>query len=437
MMHSNHRKNTAYEGGQVMLVITLFLLAGSMIVVGTLLTLVKSQIRVVTELSLSKSAYILAEGALEEVVYRHKNALQVSASETLTEGDTTVETTSTNTGDGKIILAIGDINGRVRKIQSELIQGDGASFSFGVQTDNGGLILENNSAVNGNIYSNGPILGFNLNDVRGTAISAGPGGYISEIHATGSAYAHEIEDSFVEGDAYYTIIDVGTTVNGTKYPGSPDLATTTLPITDDLLDSWEEYASSSDILTAECAAAGGHITYDYDTTLGPAKIPCDVTFSKSPNISIAGVLWIAGNLNFTQGPKFSIDSGIGNKSVPIVVDNPSDRLTSGTISMENSGTWTGNGSRSYIMLVSRNESAEQGGAVKAIEIEQSNGGALLVYAGHGEIVLQNNTDLTEITAYRVRLQNNTEVNYDSGIASAVFSTGPGGSYFIDSWEEVE
>ena len=89
------------------------------------------------------------------------------------------------------------------------------------------------------------------------------------------------------------------------------------------------------------------------------------------------------------------------------------------------------------MLVSRNESAEQGGGEKAILIQQSTGGALLVYTNHGEINLRNNTDLTEITAWRVRLQNLTEIHYDTGLASAVFTAGPGGSYVIDSWEEVE
>jgi hypothetical protein len=60
-----------------------------------------------------------------------------------------------------------------------------------------------------------------------------------------------------------------------------------------------------------------------------------------------------------------------------------------------------------------------------------------VYAGHGEIELQNNTDLTEITAYRVRLINSTEVVYDTGLANSVFVTGPGGSYTVDTWQEVE
>ncbi|HCC04765.1 TPA: hypothetical protein DEP58_00485 [Patescibacteria group bacterium] len=425
------------EGGQVMLIISIFLLAGSFAIIGTLMVLVRSQIIVAHELSLSKASYILTEGALEDVVYRHKKALSVSATESLTEGDITVQTTTTNTPDGKIVLSVGNENGRIRKMETVLIEGDGAAFSFGVQTDNGGIILENNSSIDGNVYSNGSVTGSGLNLIKGTAISAGPSGYITEVHATGSAYAHIIDSSRIDDDAFYTSIDIGTVVNGTKYPGFPDLATSSLPIPDTLIDSWAAFAESSNILTAECVASGGHLVIDYDITLGPAKIPCDVTFEKFPDITISGVLWIVGDLEITQGPKFTIDPAIGNKSVPILVDDPANRLTSGRIIMSNSGVWTGNGSRSYLMLLSRNESAEQGGTEKAIILQNSNGGALLVYAGHGEINLQNNTDLTEITAYRVRLQNNTEVVYDTGLASAVFIAGPGGSYVIDSWQEVQ
>jgi hypothetical protein len=432
----NMIKNKNKEGGQVLAVITIFILAGSMVIVGALFALVQSQIRVVTELSHSKQAYILAEGALEEVVYRHKESFQVAGTETLTEGGVTVTTTSTNISGGIEVLSVGDEVGRVRKVKAELIQGDGVSFSFGVQTNTGGIIMENSSSVNGNVYSNGPIIGANLNEINGTAISAGPSGYVSEVHATGSIYANTIEDSYIEVDAYYQSIDLATVVDGTKYPGSPDFATTSLPIDDTLLDSWAAYAASSTVMTAECAAAGGHLVIDYDITLGPVQIPCDVTFEKFPTVTVSGVIWIVGDMDLAQGPDFEIHPGIGNMSVPIIVDDPSDRLTSGRVNMRNSGTWTGNGNRSYIMVISRNESAEQGGAEKAILMEQSNGGSLLVYAGHGEINLQNNMELTEITAYRVRLQNLTEVNYDSGLASTVFTSGPGGSYVIDTWQEV-
>ena len=433
----NYSKNKKNERGQVMILMTLLVLAGSMALAGALLALAQSQVRTITELSLSKNAYLLAEGALEEVVFRHKKGLQVSATETLTVGNSTVVTTTSNYPGGKIVLSVGEENGRVRKIQSELMEGDGVSFSFGVQTDNGGIIMRNNSSINGNVFSNGPIIGHNLNRVNGSAISAGPSGLITEIRATGTAYAHTIHDSHILGNAHYTSIDLATVVDGTRFPGAPILSTTSLPISDALIDSWAEFASSSAVFEAQCTAAGGTIVYDEDVTLGPAKIPCNVTFEKHPTVTIAGVLWIVGNLEFKQGPKFTIHPDIGNRSVPIIVDNPNNRLTSGTVSMRNSGTWTGNGNRSYLLVISRNESASKGGGVSAITIEQSSGGSLLVYANHGEIELQNNTALTEITAYRVRLRNNTKVNYDSGLASAIFTTGPGGSYTIDTWQEVD
>jgi len=429
------KQNT--ERGAILFVVTVLILLGSMLVVAGIIVVVRTHVQVVTEQYLALDTYMFAEGALEEVVYRHKTALQVSPTETLSEGALVTNTVTTNVPGGKTVRSDASLVGRTRALEAELIEGDGVSFSFGVQTHNGGLIMENSSSVNGNVYSNGPIIGHNLNLIRGTAISAGPSGSITEVHATGSMYAHDISDSYVEDDAYYQTIDILTTVDGTRYPGSPDLATTSLPIDDALLDSWAAFAASSSVMSAECAAAGGTLVFDADVTLGPVKIPCDVVFEKFPTVTVAGVIWVEGNLEFTQGPEFEIHPAIGNKSVPIIVDDPGDRLTSGQVTMKNSGAWSGNGDRSYIMVVSRNESAELGGTEHAIQIQNSTGGALLVYAGHGEINLQNNTDLTEITAWRVRLENLTEVIYDTGLASAVFTAGPGGSYIIDSWREVE
>ena len=191
-------------------------------------------------------------------------------------------------------------------------------------------------------------------------------------------------------------------------------------------------------MSAECASSSGHITYSGDVTLGPAKIPCDVTFTGNGTTkTISGVLWIEGNLEFLFGPEYRVHPDIGNKSVPNIVDDPGDRSGSGKIYMSNSGEWFSNGNRSYILLISRNNSAEQGGAEKAIDITNSTGGKLLLYANHGEVSMRNSVSLTEITAWRLRLQQSTSVVYDSGLASAVFDAGPGGSYIIDTWGEVE
>lgn len=418
-----------------MLLIVLLLLAGSLAIMAGIMATVKSQVRVVNELVFAKSAYHAAEGVLEETVYRYINDMSVLSTETTSVSAVDVSTVTGDVSGGIRVVSTGNELGRERSVEAILLEGDGASFSFGIQTDSGGIILENNSSIDGNAFSNGDIVGANKNHVKGTAISAGPNGLVDEIRTDADTYAYEIRDSRVHGDAYYTTIS-GTIVDGSTST-LPAIATTSLPISDDILDSWQAFAASSSVMSAACTAGSGKITFNSDVTLGPVKIPCDVEFRLNPTITITGVIWIEGDLTITQGPTFVIHPDLGNKSVPIIVDDPSDREASGTISLQNSGLWTGNGNRSYIMLVSRNNSASNGGSEVAIGVTQTNGGALLVYAGHGEIRLRNNTELTQITAYQVRLQNNTEVIYDTGLASALFTLGPGGGYTIDSWREVE
>ena len=88
-------------------------------------------------------------------------------------------------------------------------------------------------------------------------------------------------------------------------------------------------------------------------------------------------------------------------------------------------------------MLSQNNSSETGGANQAIEIENNANGDLLLYAGHGEILLKNNVNLREVTAYKIHLINNANVVYETGLASALFESGPSSSFGIDSWYETE
>jgi hypothetical protein len=62
---------------------------------------------------------------------------------------------------------------------------------------------------------------------------------------------------------------------------------------------------------------------------------------------------------------------------------------------------------------------------------------LLVYAGHGKIVLQNGISLREVTGYRIEAQNSAEIIYESGLANILFTTGPSGGFTLSDWNEVE
>ena len=174
-----------------------------------------------------------------------------------------------------------------------------------------------------------------------------------------------------------------------------------------------------------------------DITLGPVKINCDVNITGNPTITLTGVLWVLGNINIENTATVRISPSLGTVSVPVIADNPTNRTTSSKVELQNSATFVGNGSGSYVMVVSQNNSSEQGGSEKAIELENSAQGDLLLYAAHGEIHIKNSALLKEVTGYKVHLSNFAEVTYETGLASLLFSAGPGGSWTIADWKEVQ
>ncbi len=129
---------------------------------------------------------------------------------------------------------------------------------------------------------------------------------------------------------------------------------------------------------------------------------------------------------------------MGSKGVVVIADRPSAQTTSGKISLANSVVFEGSGSPgSHAMFISQNRSAESGGDLVAIDVKNTVSGALLVYAAHGEILLQNNINLKEVSAYRIRLKNTAKVIYETGIVNLLFDSGPSGGYEILSWKEIE
>ena len=87
--------------------------------------------------------------------------------------------------------------------------------------------------------------------------------------------------------------------------------------------------------------------------------------------------------------------------------------------------------------MSKNTSAKNSGPVTAINVAQSAAGKVLVYAADGKINLANSVNLKEVTGYQITLGNNTNVTYETGLASLIFTGGPGGAYIITKWNEHE
>ncbi|MFH1956189.1 MAG: hypothetical protein ABIJ28_00880 [Patescibacteria group bacterium] len=419
------------RNGQAVITVTLFLLIISLVVVTGFSSIVLGESKTSQNFISSKKTFFLSEAGVEDVTYRMIKSKSYSANEQLSLDGFTVNTSIFAVGNTKEITATGNVNEDIRKVKTILTTGEGTSFFYGLQTDTGGIIMENTSSVTGNVYSNGTVIGANSNIIRGSVVSAGPTGLINGSHATGTAFAHTISNSDIDGDAYYQNIS-GTTVDGTLYPNSPDQPITDMPIKDSKIDEWKAAAEAGGVINSPCP-----YEIDSDITLGPIKINCNLEIDGDPEITLQGMVWVVGNINIKNTAIIRLDSSLGSQSLAMIADNPANRTTSSKIDLNNSVQFFDSGTDgSYVLMVSQNNSAELGGAQVAIDVDNSVNGKLLVYAGHGEIRLSNSVSLKEVTGHRVRLRNSANVIYETGLASLLFQAGPGGAYTILSWEEI-
>jgi hypothetical protein len=415
-----------------MIMVLLFALASYIAVAGVSRGMFED--RTVTRSLLdSRQGYYAAESGVEDAVYRHLEGMSIGTSEVISVGSSTATTTITNVLDEKWLSATAKVGALTRKTRSIIRVGNGASFNFGLQSDVGGITMNNSSSVSGNAYSNGPIVGGGSSMIYGDVISAGATGSITGVHATGSAWANAISNSRVDKNAYYQTIS-STVVGGVSYPGSANQATSSLPIADSLIEEWKVQAEAGGVITSPCP-----YTINSDVTIGTRKIQCsNVTITgNNTDVTLSGPLWIDGNLTLEKAT-FHIPSTLGTKSVQIVVDDPENHATGSKIVVQNSTTFVDDdGGSSYVLLLSRNNSAKNGGSEVAIDLAQSANGKVLVYAAEGEINLANSVTMKEVTGYHIVLGNNTNVQYETGLANLLFSGGPGGSYVLTQWQEIQ
>lgn len=382
-----------------------------------------------------KTSYFFAEAGTEDVAYRWATGRSVDNTEVLALDGSSATVTTTIVGDDKEITSVGDYGAHIRKIVVRInVLPTGNTFNYGVQAGAGGIFMENSSEVLGNVFSNGPVISNNNNIVRGDIISAGPSGLIDGAHATSTGRAHTIRNATIDGNAYYQTI-FNTIVGGTQFPGSPDQATSSLPITDEQINTWEQEAASGGVIASPCP-----YKIQNDATLGPIKIACDVEISGNNfTVTLTGNVWITGNLTISNSPLIRVDPSLGETTIAVIADNPADRLSSSKVMLQNSAVFEGSGSEnSYILVISQNASSEGGGSEIAIDLKNTATGDILLYAAHGEIVQENNNNLREITGYKIHLKNNAKVIYESGLANLLFTSGPsGGGVDIKRWQEAE
>lgn len=250
-------------------------------------------------------------------------------------------------------------------------------------------------------------------DLNFRAMLGGTANGLTQVSVGGNAHAHSISNCTIAGDAYYQAIS-GSAVGGTSYPGSVDPANENMPISAANINDWRAEAASGGTISGDYILNAGAIG-----SLGPKKIEGNLTISNGGDLTVIGTIYVTGNINIYNNAKVRLGSGYTDYSGAV--------LTDGAISVSNNSVFYTNPGVFLLFLSTR--------AGDAVNIA-NNTDTVIFYATQGSVNVSNNATLKEVVAYRITLNNNSRIIYDSGLASMHFSSGSGGIWEINSWSEV-
>lgn len=232
-----------------------------------------------------------------------------------------------------------------------------------------------------------------------------------DLKVDGNVHANTIEKLTIGKDAYFQTI-ISSTVAGTQHPGSADPPPKVFPISDANVTEWKRQAEANGVITGDITSCV--------TTLESKKIVGNLTLDNNCNITVKSPVWITGNVTLNNNHTFRLSSEYGTTSGVIVVD--------GTVTLKNNNHLEGSGTGSSIlMMLSTYDSRSNG--LPAIDIK-NNGNTGVFYASTGIIQPGSNNNFKELTAWGIRLISNSTIDYETGLSSTLFTSGPSGTYSL-------
>lgn len=405
------------QKGYIVSIVTLFVL---IIMLGMALSmsfLVADRQRNITNTVKSTQSYYAAESGVEDALLRLKRTPQMSSlSYDLSVNNTTTAVTIPGIMAGsRSVTSQGDNLGIIRKIKTVYsIDGTITSFYYGVQVGEGGLQMSNGSRVMGNVFSGGNISGSGVID--NNVVVSGNGHSISGVTVGGDAFAYScLSGATVNGNLTYVTGGSHTcTVGGTTFVQSEEISQQPLPIPQSQINDWKNEAELGEIFT-------GNKTISGSQTLGPIKITGSLTLGNNAILTLTGTVYVRGNINLGNNNTIKLSSSYGSFGGVIISD--------GIINTGNSAIFSGSGQiGSYVLLISTNTSNS------AITVSNNSSGAVF-YTSAGGLTISNNVSVIEATGYKVIMNNNSKIQYSSGLVNIYFSSGPGGDWKVSSWQE--
>lgn len=413
------------QKGFVAFFITILVLAIMLGLAFSITILVLGEQRISKNIVKSTQAYYIAEAGAEDALLRLKKNPAMSALSydiNVSNGIEGNVNILDIIGGSRVITVQGDVSNRIRKIQVVYaIDTDTISFHYGAQIGEGGIIMDDGSTINGNVFSNGSVIAVANTQITGTVWVAKEGNKIQGANVGEDAYTHTCKDSTIVGTLTY--ISGGSVINCTAGESIKERPTNIdpkeLPITNEQIQNWKDEALSGGIISGDYILSG-----TTEAFLGPKKIEGNMIIQDKTKLFITGEIWVTGDITIQNFSKVKLDQDSYGSLGGVIISD-------GKITLQDDAQALGSGiAGSYLLLLST-------AVINPAIIIQNSFEADIIYAQNGWILVQDTADIREATGYGIHLKNNAEIFYEVGLEDASFSSGPGGSWQIKDWSEVE
>lgn len=234
----------------------------------------------------------------------------------------------------------------------------------------------------------------------------------NKMDVNGNVHANTIENLTIGKDAYFQTI-INSSVGGVSHSNSADSAPKVFPISDANVADWKAQVDKPELTQT------GDIT-SCVSTLGPAKIIGNVNFNSGCRVVVKTPIWITGNLTLNSNNILTLDPSYNETSGVIVVD--------GKVSLNTNNHFNGTGIGSSLLMVLTTFDSRINGE-DAIEVN-SNGNTGVYYASEGIIEPGTGNSFKELTAWKIKLINSSVIDYETGLSSILFTSGPSGTYSL-------
>lgn len=249
-----------------------------------------------------------------------------------------------------------------------------------------------NSMIGGNSYNTGVYIGTTTSD---------------------ETWAYNVMGATMTGPLYCQTSSYTSKSCNTSRSSPPPAS---MPLSDNNIQDWKDDAEAGGTTT-------GDVNVGYaGATLGPKKITGNVTVGGGGTLTVTGTLWIQGNLTISGGGKVKLASSYGSNSGVLVVD--------GVVSLTGGSDFAGSGTAgSYPFVITTSACPVAPGCNGNNAIYLSGGsGTVALIAQNGTVQISGGANLKAVTAKQIAMDGGATLNYDSGLVSESFYSGPGGSW---------